>query len=146
MTLKILACSFLLAAASALPAAAADYIRTAPPAAARAVPPVCGASAVLGAIDRNFDYRAARYLHAGLDIVDLRHPRLLSYRPSDATHLVGRTWCRATAVLNDHRRRAVWYLVETTMGFAGIGDNVEYCVAGLDPWRVYGAHCTSVRP
>ena len=146
MNLKLLACSAFFAASSVLPASAADYIRAAPAAPAYAAPSVCGDSAVLGVIDRNFDYRDAHYLHAGLDIVDLRAAREVGYRPSDETHLIGRTYCEATAVMNDHRARPVWYLIESTMGFAGIGDNVEYCVAGLDPWHVYGAYCTSVRP
>ncbi len=145
MNLKSLSASLLLAASSVLPASAADYIQPGP-APAYAAPSVCGQKAVLGVIDHNFDYRDAHYLHAGLDIVDFRDAHLVSYRPSDETHLVGRTYCQATAVLNDNRPRPVWYLIETTMGYAGIGDNVEYCVAGLDPWHVYGAYCASVRP
>lgn len=146
MKFKSLACSVLFAASSVLTASAADYIRPVPAARAYAAPSVCGESAVLGAIDRSFDYRNAHYLHAHLDIVGFRGAHELHYRPSDATHLIARTYCEATAVMNDNRPRPVWYLIETTMGYAGIGDNVEYCLAGLDPWHVYGSHCASVRP
>ena len=92
-----------------LTASAADYIRGPRP--AYAAPSVCGESAVLGAIDRNFDYRDAHYLHARLDIVGFRGAHELHYRPSDATHLIGRTYCEATAVMNDNRPRPVWYLI-----------------------------------
>lgn len=146
MNFKLLACSALFAASSILPASAADYIRVAPAAPARAAPSACSDSTVLGVIDHNFDYRNAHYLHAGLDIVDFHGAHELGYRPSDATHLIARTYCEATVVMNDNRPRPVWYLIESTMGFAGLGDNVEYCVAGLDPWHVYGAYCASVRP
>ena len=118
MNLKLLACAVLFAASSALPASAADYIRPAPAAPALAVAPTaCSDSGVLGVINRNFDYRNAHYLHAGLDIVDIQGARELAYLPSDATHLVGRTYCEATAVLNDHRPRPVWYLIEFDDGF-----------------------------
>ena len=146
MNLKLLACSACFAASSILPASAADYIGPAPAGPVHAPPSACSDSAVLGVIDSNFDYRDAHYLHAGLDIVDIQGARELGYRPSDDMHLVARTYCEATVVTNDNRPRPVWYLIESTMGFAGIGDNVEYCVAGLDPWHVYGSYCASVRP
>lgn len=146
MKLKFLACAALSAAVFALPASAADYIRPAPMSHAYASSSVCADGAVLGAIDHNFDYRNAHYLHANLDVVELRGIHETYERPADATHLIGRTYCEGTAVMNDHRNRPVWYVIETTMGFAGIGDNVEYCISGLDPWHVYGANCTSVRP
>jgi len=146
MTLKCLAFAALSVAALALPASAADYIGAAPMSQPYAVSTVCSDTAVLGAIDHNFDYRNAHYLHANLDIADLQGVHETYERPADSTHLIGRTYCEGTAVMNDNRARPVWYVVETTMGFAGIGENVEYCVSGLDPWHVYGANCTSLRP
>jgi len=31
------------------------------------------------------------------------------------------------------------------MGFAGLRDNLEFCISGLDPFKVHGAWCRSVR-
>ena len=31
------------------------------------------------------------------------------------------------------------------MGFASIGDNVEFCVAGFDRWMVYNGRCRVLR-
>ena len=45
----------------------------------------------------------------------------------------------------DHRKRTIYYVVETPMGFAGVGHNTEFCIAGLDPWYVHGHHCSSLR-
>lgn len=146
MNLKMLACSIASCAVLAVPASAADYIRPAPMTQAYAAPTVCANDAVLSTIDHRFDYRAAHYLHGSLDVTDFHGAHELYHRPADETHLIGRTYCEATVIMNDRRARPVWYLIETTMGYAGIGDNVEYCIGGLDPWSVYGAHCASVRP
>jgi hypothetical protein len=146
MNWKLLASSLLAGAMLAsAPAAAADFIRTAPRAAVYVQPSVCSSHGLLATIDSKFDYRARSYLHSNLDIVDFYGAHEIYARPSDPTHLVGRTWCEATALLNTNRTRSVWYLVETTWGFAGVGDSVEYCVSGLDPWHVYGADCASLR-
>jgi hypothetical protein len=32
-------------------------------------------------------------------------------------------------------------LIEGRMGFAGIGENVEFCVSGFDRWLVYNGRC-----
>ncbi|WP_127523908.1 hypothetical protein [Mesorhizobium sp. Z1-4] len=63
------------------------------------------------------------------------------YRPSDDRHPIARRYCRGTADLSDGRRRNMWYLIESRMGFVGIGSNVEFCVAGFDRWHVYGGRC-----
>ena len=47
--------------------------------------------------------------------------------------------------MNDGRSRTIWYMIELGQGFAGMGANVEYCISGLDSWRIYGAYCRSVR-
>lgn len=148
MTLKTLACTIVSCAALSLPAMAADYIQPAPMAEGVVAPTVCANQAVLSTIDRRFDYSARHYLHSNLDMVGFHGAHEVAERPADPAnlHLVGRTYCEATVVMNDNVPRPLWYEVETTMGFAGIGDNVEYCVGGLDPWRVYGAYCLSVRP
>jgi hypothetical protein len=47
--------------------------------------------------------------------------------------------------MNDGRKRQIWWLIEGGQGFAGLGDNLEFCIAGLDPLKVHGAWCRSVR-
>lgn len=63
------------------------------------------------------------------------------YEPVAERHPIARLYCRATASLSDGQQRQVWYLIEGRMGFAGIGDNVEFCVAGFDRWMVYNGRC-----
>lgn len=105
----------------------------------------CGNASVLGFITRRFDYKAASYLHADLAIAEIRDMGQSRFEPRDYTHLVEREYCRATAVMTDGERRQLWYLIERPWGFAGVGSNVEFCIGGLDPWHVYGAHCASLR-
>jgi hypothetical protein len=49
-------------------------------------------------------------------------------------------WRSPTATSRD-----IWYLIEIPMGFAGVGSNVEFCVAGFDRWNVYGGGCRVLR-
>jgi hypothetical protein len=130
------------AAAALLPAQAADYIVA--PAAGYAT--VCNEHKVLTRIVERFDHADANLLKRGLaiqDFSDITHTR---YEPRTEKNLIERHYCRAYANMNDSRSRPIWYLIETDMGFAGvIGDNVEFCVAGLDPLYVYGATCKSLQ-
>jgi len=146
MNLKLLATSILAGGlAAAAPASAADYLAVRPPVAPYGQPTICSDNGVLATIDHRFDYTDRHLLHAGLDVIDFSNMRETAWRPSDETHLIERHYCVANVVMNDNRPHTVFYLIEGTMGYAGIGDNVEYCIVGLDPWHVYGADCDSVR-
>ena len=54
---------------------------------------------------------------------------------------IGRLYCGATAVLSDGHERPIWYFIESHMGYAGVGDGVEFCVSGFDRWNVYNGRC-----
>lgn len=58
---------------------------------------------------------------------------------------IGRRYCGATVILSDGHDRDIWYLIEEGQGFASIGDNVEFCVAGFDRWNVYNSGCRILR-
>jgi hypothetical protein len=79
-------------------------------------------------------------------IEDFSNIRLRRYEPKTEKNLIERYYCEASANMNDSVARSVWYLIETDMGYAGIiGDNVEFCVSGLDPIKAYGANCSTLR-
>ena len=59
---------------------------------------------------------------------------------------LARRYCQASAVFNDERSRKIYYFIEEQTGFVGIKWNVEFCVKGLDPWRVYDGWCRVARP
>jgi hypothetical protein len=58
---------------------------------------------------------------------------------------VGRSYCKATVALTDGYSRDIWYLIEEGQGYASIGNNVEFCVAGFDRWFVYNGLCRVLR-
>jgi len=105
----------------------------------------CDSGYILDIITARFSARARTYLNTDLDIVRIDQPRQVRQTPRDDTHRVGRDYCAATAVTTDGEKRALWYLIERDFAFAGFGSSVEFCLGGLDPWHVYGAHCASLR-
>lgn len=54
---------------------------------------------------------------------------------------IDRRYCAAYAELTAARPTTLYYVVSADEGFAGYGWNVEFCLSGHDPYRVYGADC-----
>lgn len=107
---------------------------------------VCGETWVLSRISRNFRHQVRNV--PGLpdvQILDFRDIHLRRFEPKGETWPVERVYCGATAQLSDGRDRAVWYFIESGMGFAGLGSNVEACVSGFDRWYVYDGRCRVAR-
>jgi hypothetical protein len=141
-----LTASFLLAAfgAAALPAKAADYIRTAP----RYVAPyanssICAESGYLSRISSKFRYQISHVPYLpDVEIADFQGIHQNRYLPADEDHPIARRYCEATAVMSNGRRHQIFYLIESGMGFAGVGGtNLEFCVNGFDRWKVYDGRC-----
>ena len=107
---------------------------------------ICGHQSVRGAIRRGFRHQVTHVPRLpNVDIVDFYGARLTRYEPATYNSPIERRYCQATARLSDGEDRSIWYLIEYGQGFAGIGDNVEFCVAGFDRWNVYNAHCRVLR-
>lgn len=107
--------------------------------------PGCQSSEVLSYIQKRFDWTDEKLIKRGLAISSIRHAQESRREYPSETRPIARLYCHATASMNDGRDRTMWYLIEAGMGFAGMRDNVEFCIAGLDPLKVYGAWCRSVR-
>lgn len=107
---------------------------------------VCANSAVRSTIQHRFRYQVTHVPQlADVDIVDFYGASQTRYHPATQNSPIARRYCRATARLSDGRDRTVWYLIEYGQGFAGIGDNVEFCVSGFDRWNVYDSNCRVLR-
>lgn len=129
--LKFLACLFWLAPAIA--AADDPYY-----------PSHCSEQWVLDRIAGNFAWTERTQWRRGFVIDRIDTPRLryqVNYGPTTIQH----DHCQARALMTNGRIRNVYYTVERRQGFASIGSKVRYCIIGLDPWRVYGAACSTVR-
>lgn len=109
-------------------------------------PGVCGDTRVLDRIVKRFGHQVTHVpklpqvgIHEFQAIRENRHLPALPNRPVD------RRYCHANVVLTDGLRRDLWYLIEERMGFAGVGANVEFCIADFDRWNVYGGRCRVLR-
>lgn len=135
-----LAAALFAAASAALPArmaSAADVITTYQP-----DPGICGYHSVLGAISNRFDYQVHNVPNLPqVGIVNFYNLHETRYLPQTEENPIARRYCEGVVQLSDGTQAPVWYLIEYGMGFASIGDNVEFCVGGFDRWYVYNGYC-----
>ncbi|MCF3641530.1 hypothetical protein LXM94_16275 [Rhizobium sp. TRM95111] len=133
------------AALAAVPLAL-TLLSAAPPAEASSAGGACADPAVLERITASFEYNAKNVLKQPVSIAEIAHMQRSRFEPrTQYASSVEREYCGAKAALTDGSVRQLWYLIEQPWGFAGTGRGVEYCLAGLDPWKIHGAHCRSVR-
>lgn len=104
---------------------------------------------VLASIRRRFASASMRVEKRDLQIVGVEKVREVHAsvnRPSP----IPRRWCSAAVTLSDGSRSTLTYLLAGGLGFAGPGlawipDEVEFCVAGHDRWRVHDGNCRTTR-
>ena len=131
----------LAAAMQPIPALAADFIGV-----YGADDVICSHQNVKGAIRRGFRHQVTHVPNLpDVDIVDLYGARLTRHEPATFNSPIERRYCHATARLSDGADKSIWFLIEYGQGFAGIGDNVEFCMAGFDRWNVYNTNCRVLR-
>ena len=127
-------------------AQAADLIAPGPYAAAPDSD--CADARRLASIERDFLLQAREVHHQpGLAIVSINNISENRYLPiEEDIRSVERLYCKASAAMSDGQTRTLWYLIEYGEGFAGaFGDNVEFCLSGLDRWNVYDGYCRVLR-
>jgi len=107
---------------------------------------VCGEAWVLNRITSRFRHQVRHVPNLpNVDIVDFRGVHQSRYLPAGEKWPIARHYCRGQVALSDGRDRSIWYLIERGQGFASMGDNVEFCVAGFDRWMVYNGRCRVLR-
>ena len=104
----------------------------------------CADSHVLERILQRFEWAEVNTWHRGLSMVALANGRL-SDHPYFEPGIIKRQYCRADARMSDESARTVFFAIEFGQGFASIGNYVDFCVLGLDPWRVHDEACRTVR-
>ena len=104
----------------------------------------CGDFGVLGHIKGRFASTERHTWHRGFVMAKIDNPRP-SAHPYAEPGFVKRDYCMADSVMTNGRSYPVYYVVEHGLGFAGIGRNIDFCVPGLDPWRVHDGDCRTVR-
>jgi hypothetical protein len=104
----------------------------------------CDDPAILKRIESRFDWAEQRTWHRGFEIDEIVAPRL-RYQVLNGPSIILHDHCIGDAVMTDGSVRTLVYAVSRGMGFASMGDGVSFCVQGLDPWRVFGADCSTVK-
>lgn len=100
---------------------------------------------VTGTVSSRFAQNMRSFRGMDLSVADFGIISESRLEPRDGTHRVERRYCQAKVTMTDGERRQLWFLIESDWGYAGLGSSIEFCVSGLDPWHVYGAHCKSLR-
>ncbi|PJI45802.1 MAG: hypothetical protein CTR54_00610 [Rhizobium sp.] len=100
---------------------------------------------VTGTVSSRFAQNMRSFLGSDLSIAGFGIIYETRLELRDETHRVERRYCQAKVTTSDGAPRQLWFLIESDWGYAGLGSSVEFCVSGLDPWHVYGAHCRSLR-
>ena len=109
-------------------------------------PGVCAEQRFLGKITHRFRHQVTHVPNLpDVDIVAFHAIHQHRYKDASEKWPIGRRYCGATVALSDGGSRSIWYLIEEGMGFASIGDNVEFCVSGFDRWNVYNGRCRILR-
>lgn len=107
----------------------------------------CGTPQVIERLKAKVDHKFRSYTKTKHFLLEVIDPVQTHARDRDETHTVGRKWCHAKARLNNGTIRDMWYVIEKPWGFAGIPvlTSAEFCIAGHDPWKVYGKDCSTIR-
>ena len=104
----------------------------------------CADPTVRSSIVERFAWAERNTWHRGFIMASLANGRL-SGHPYAEPGIIHREYCMADAAMTDGSRRTVYYAIEFGVGFASIGNYVDFCVLGLDPWRVHDAGCRTVQ-
>lgn len=107
--------------------------------------PACTNEKVLEKITKRFNKAEEDTWNRGFYLESISRPHGHGQRGFEDSS-INRHYCHAYANLSNGRTRKVHYLIEEGQGFAGFGWNVEFCVTGLDPWKIYDGYCRTVRP
>ena len=105
---------------------------------------LCANPHTLSRIRNRFTWAERHTWHRGFVMAALENPRV-NYPMLNGPSMISQVRCIADATMTDNTQRTVFYSVEAEMGFASIGKGVDFCVLGLDPWRIHDDECRTVR-
>ena len=105
----------------------------------------CTDPSALGYIKGQFVSREAEYWHSGLSIVGFDDVREIGMR-SNGLDYIPRRYCTARAIMSDNKVRPVTFSIDEASAGIGFGDNVVWCVTGLDREDAFAPACLEARP
>jgi hypothetical protein len=101
--------------------------------------------AALGTITSQFQEKESTFWNSKLEISAYSQIHEIAFRPWQSDDQP-RRYCAGDVLLNDGKKRAVYYSIIEDGGFAGYGQGVEWCVTGLDRNWAYNPECRAARP
>lgn len=104
----------------------------------------CGDPSLLGRIIERFSWAERNTWHRGYVIGSIDNPRP-SDHPFYEPGIIKRDYCMADSVMTNGEARTIYFAIEYGVGFASLGNYVDFCVLGLDPWRVHDGACRTVQ-
>jgi hypothetical protein len=104
----------------------------------------CGDANVLNRIVERFAWAERNTWRRGFVMAALENPRP-SGHPFFEPGIIRRDYCAADSIMTNGQAHSVYYAIEYGVGFASIGNYVDFCVLGLDPWHVHDEACRTVR-
>ena len=107
--------------------------------------PLCNHPVVLGQLSSKFAQKESEYWNSNLAIVGVEHIRETTFRPW-AAQTIPRRFCSGLARVNDGSKRPLYYSINETGSWLGVGWGVEWCVVGLDRNWAYNPACSMAKP
>jgi hypothetical protein len=120
------------------------------PAESRTIPysgdlPPCEDSWTLQEIARAFNYSRYWYSNERLELSQFETVKEIGFRTT-GREFIPRRYCVARALFSDGRKREVKYNLIERGGFVGLGNGLEWCVVGEDPFHVFSPACRAAGP
>lgn len=105
--------------------------------------PACAQA--LSKASSRFNAKERQYWVAPLSVGAARDVREIAVNPWGPAY-IPRRFCSAIVATNDGLERMMYYVIEAGSGLAGVGSNVEVCVAGVDRNLAYAPDCKIAQP
>jgi hypothetical protein len=99
----------------------------------------------LPTIAAQFQEKEGKFWNSDLVITGFGRIRETAFRPWQSDN-IPRRYCSGEAMISDGKMRAVHFSIIEDGGFAGFGQGVEWCVAGLDRNWAYAPACRAAKP
>ena len=106
--------------------------------------PECDGAGVLSRVNNKLSIAEMKVIRSGDPVISIDHIRHSKTLEVNEPYFP-RRYCHATGYTSQGEKKTIYYLIEAKAGFVGYGYNVEACILGRDPWRIYGAYCRSLR-
>ena len=104
--------------------------------------PAC--ESALGTVSSRFAEKESTFWNSALQIVGYDHVQETAFRPWQSDN-IPRRYCSARAMLNDGKPRTVHFSIIEDGGLASFGDDIEFCVVGLDRNWAFNPACKAAK-